>query len=74
MDWMALIGQLAFPIFACIAMGWFIKYSTDNTRQDMMQLRKEHEEEVKLLTEAINNNTLALQKLVDKMEKEDNNG
>ena len=34
----------------------------------MKQLRKEHEEEVKLLTEAINNNTLALQKLVDKME------
>ena len=68
MDWMSLISQVCFPIFACVAMGYFIKYSTDNTREDMKQLRKEHEEEVKLLTEAINNNTLVIQRLVDKME------
>ena len=31
------------------------------------ELRKEHKEEVSKMTEALNNNTLALQKLIDKL-------
>ena len=33
------------------------------------EMRKEHKEEVSKMTEALNNNTLALQKLIDKLEK-----
>ena len=32
------------------------------------EYRKEHKEEVSKMTEALNNNTLALQKLIDKLE------
>lgn len=71
MDWMNLIGNLFFPVFACVALGWFIKYSTDKNREDMKDLRKEHEEEVKLLSDAVNNNTLVLQKIVDRLDSLD---
>jgi hypothetical protein len=36
----------------------------------MDEVRKEHKEEVSKMTEALNNNTLALQKLIDKIDKE----
>ena len=36
--------------------------------QEVEEMRKEHKEEVGKMTEALNNNTLALQKLIDKIE------
>ena len=32
-------------------------------------MRQEHKEEVQKMTDALNNNTLALQKLIDKIDK-----
>ena len=64
-----LIGSLGFPIVACIAIGVFFAKVNDNYRQDIKELQAEHREEVKLMTEAIQNNTLVVQKLVDKMEE-----
>ena len=53
------IGSLGFPIVACILMGYmFIKF-TDNYRAD-----------IKSMTEIVNNNTLALNKLIDKLDDE----
>lgn len=53
------IGSLGFPIVACILMGYiFIKF-TDNYRAD-----------IKSMTEIVNNNTIALNKLIDKLDKE----
>lgn len=40
----------------------------------MLDQSKEHKEESTKLTEAIHNNTLVIQKLVDRMEGEKNNG
>lgn len=37
----------------------------------MEDLRKEHKEEILKMTEAVNNNTLVIQRLVDKMDKEE---
>lgn len=68
-----LIGSLGFPIVACIAMGWFFAKVNDNYRQDIKELQATHKEEVKAMTEAIQNNTLVIQKLVDKLERDDNN-
>ena len=54
------IGSLGFPIVACILMGYmFIKF-TDNYRAD-----------IKSMTEIVNNNTIALNKLIDKIDKEE---
>lgn len=58
MDILNLIGQYAFPIVACCAMGWYVKYQGD-----------QHKEEMKEVTTALHNNTLALQKLIDVLEE-----
>ena len=63
-----LIGSVGFPIVACIGMGWYVKYQTDQNNKEVENMRKEHKEEVQKMTEAINNNTIAMQKLVDKIE------
>ena len=63
-----MIGSLGFPIVACIAMGWFFARVNDNYRNDIKELQTTHREEVKAMTDAINNNTLVIQKLIDEME------
>ncbi len=52
----SLIGSLGFPIAACIAM-----FSMLNKE------REEHKSEMRQVTEAIQNNTMALQSLTDKL-------
>lgn len=69
-DIVTLVGSLGFPIVACIGLGWYVKYQTDNNSKEVSEMRKEHQEEINKVTEALNNNTLALQKLCDKLEKE----
>lgn len=64
----AAIGQYAFPIVACVVMGWYVKYTQDNYRKDIQELSKNHKEEIDKVTSALNNNTLALQKLTDVIE------
>ena len=68
MDWMSLISSLGFPVVACIAMGWYVKLQTTNYREDVKQLQIQHKEEIASVTEALNNNTLVLQKLCDKLD------
>lgn len=68
MDWIQIISSLGFPIVACLAMGWYVKYTTDSNREEMREMRKEHKAEVTKMTDALNNNTLAIQKLIDKMD------
>lgn len=65
-----LVGSLGFPIVACIAMGWFFAKVNENYRNDIKELQSTHREEVKAMTDAINNNTLVIQKLIDEMEGE----
>lgn len=64
-DILSLVGQYAFPIVACMAMGWYVKYIQDNYRKDIQELSENHREEMNKVTSALNNNTLALQKLTD---------
>ena len=70
MDWAQLIGSLGFPIVACIGMGWYVKYQTDSYRDEVKDMQKEHKEEISKITEALNNNTNALTKLCEKIDKE----
>lgn len=68
-DIITLITTVGFPIVACGAMGWYVKHVSDQHREDMTHEREQHADEVKATTEAINNNTLALQKLTDYIER-----
>jgi len=67
-DIVAAITTLGFPIVACLGLGWYVKYQTDAYRSEVKDMQREHKEEIAKVTEALNNNTLALQKLVDKID------
>lgn len=64
-----LITSVGFPIVACGGMAWYVKYITDNNRVDLKQEREQHDAEMAKVTEALNNNTLAIQKLTDYIER-----
>ena len=66
-DIVTIITTVGFPIVACGAMGWYVKYISDRHSQEVQQLNEQHQKEMKQVTEALNNNTLALQKLCDKI-------
>lgn len=68
LDWVQLISSVGFPIVACLGMGWYVKYQTDNYREEVRDMQKEHKEEIGRITEALNNNTEALTKLADKLD------
>lgn len=63
------IGQYAFPIVACVVMGWYVKYIQDNYRKDISEISARHKEEMNNVTQALNNNTQAIQKLTDYIER-----
>lgn len=69
MDILTLIGQYVFPIVACVAMGWYVKDQGDKNREQISDIMKQHKDEMKEVTTALNNNTLALQRLTDFMEE-----
>ena len=56
-DILTLIGSYAFPIVMCIAFFW--KLDKDS---------EQHKEEMDKMSEALNNNTLTIQRLIDHME------
>lgn len=67
-DIASIVASIGFPCTACIAMGWYVKYSTDQNNKRIDNLQAQHREENKQVVEAINNNTIALTKLCEKME------
>ena len=67
-DIIKIVSTLGFPIAMCIGACIFIKYQFDTNNKNMDDMRKEHKDETKSMTDALNNNTLALQKLIDKLD------
>jgi hypothetical protein len=64
---LSVLGNYAFPIVACCAMGYFVKYMYDKTNERMDKLNEEHKQEVDNLSTVINNNTVALEKLSERI-------
>ena len=62
-----LITTVGFPIVCFLMSGWYVKYREDKNDEKFDKLNAQHDDESKRLTDAINNNTLALQKLTDKL-------
>jgi len=54
-----IVSTVGFPIAMCVALLWYIKEISDK-----------HKEETENFTEALNSNTLVLQKLCDAMNVE----
>ena len=68
------ISTVGFPVICCIGMGWYVKYSTDRQREDTKELNAQHSAEMLAfkdeIKDALNNNTIALTKLCEKLDKE----
>lgn len=61
------ISTIGFPIVCFIMCGWYVKYREDKNDDKLDKLNSLHDEESKQMISALNNNTLALQKLADKL-------
>lgn len=68
-DVITLIQCVGFPIVMCGAMAYYVKYITDKHRETTSEMNERHSAEMDKVTQAINNNTLAVQHLSDMIEK-----
>lgn len=59
-----LISTVGFPIVMCIFFGWYI-IQRDKKESDMAA---KHKDEIDNLSSIIQNNTLTMQKLIDKLD------
>lgn len=62
-----LIATVGFPIVCFLMCGWYVKYREDKNDDKISKIIDTHNEESKRLADAVNNNTLALQKLTDRL-------
>jgi hypothetical protein len=65
-----MITTVGFPIVACLGMAWYVKYITDKNNERLDKQNEQHAEDMKSVTSALNNNTVALTKLAEKLDKE----
>ena len=72
MDIATLLGSYAFPVVACLGMAWYVKYITDKNSKETTALNEQHTKVMLAykdeLKDAINNNTVVMQRLCDTME------
>lgn len=64
-----IITTVGFPIVMCGIMAWYVKYRADKSDKERERTEENHKEEMDKITEALNNNTIALTKLCEKLEK-----
>ena len=67
LDAVSLVG---FPIVMCLIFIYYVKYLNDTNRDQINQLQQQHRQETSELTKAVENNTLALTRLIEKIDKE----
>ena len=70
-DIVNIITTVGFPIAACIAIAWFYHQTNTHYREDIKEMTAMHKDEMDRMTEAINNNTLVIQKLVDHLDRKE---
>lgn len=66
-----IVQSVGFPIAMCIAMGAYVKYTEDKSREERLEMQAQHAEEMGAIKEALTNNTVALQELTTTMKKEE---
>lgn len=63
-----LVSTLGFPVVICLVMIVGFKYMFDKFMDRNAQITSEHKQEMDAVTTALNNNTVVLQKLCDKLD------
>ena len=80
-DFVQLVANYGLPAIMCAVMMYYVKYREDKNDDRMDAQNVRHKDEIEKLaetnrqslsdiTQALNNNTLALQKLTDYMERQ----
>lgn len=62
------VATVGFPIVCCGALMYYQKYTRDKDSEEFKQMSHLHTEEMKAMADALNSNTVILQKLCDKLE------
>ena len=62
------ITTVGFPIVCCGVLMYYVKYMRDKDTEMMADIMARHTEEVNTMSAALNENTLVLQKLCDKLD------
>lgn len=63
-----LLSNNVFSIVAYFFVFWYLREQTNANREAMQKLNEQHKEEMNSVKEALNNNTLTMQKLVDRLD------
>lgn len=71
MEIVQIIQTVGFPIAACVAMGVYVKYITDKNDAKIDKLNETHNKALDKITAALNNNTVALTKLSERLGGDD---
>lgn len=66
-----IISTVGFPIAACIGLGWFCKYMIDNSNKNIEKMFEMYDKANTENRQAIEKMTQAVEKLCDKIDKED---
>ena len=61
------VQTVGFPIAVCLICFWYIYRMQTSHEEQITKMQQEHKEETEKLTSALNNNTIVMQKLVDKI-------
>lgn len=70
-DVLNVINTVGFPIAMCVFLCWYVRDSTEKNREEVNKINADHKEEVANITTALENNTIALTKLCERMGGED---
>ncbi len=65
------VKSLGVAVVMCILMAWFVKYMFDKFMSELENEREAHKAEMKVLQEALTNNTVALTTLTERLSKND---
>ena len=73
MDFTTIFNTMAFPVAGCIAMGWYVKYTTDTHRKEREEMMTAHKEAEDSIKEAIVNNTIIMTKICERLGESNDN-
>lgn len=68
-DVITAINAVGLPTVVAVASMWYVKYREDKNDVRIDKLNEAHKKEMTDITEALNNNTLALQRICDTFEQ-----
>lgn len=65
------VKSLGVAVVMCLLMAWFVKYMFDKFMAELEKEREAHKNEMKVLQDALTNNTVALTTLTERLTNND---